>query len=152
MKEHGEGETEGVDLRLAVVRGGEVLEFWIGAGEIRRGRERGVAPEFFEREHEDREPAAGGGGEASAEATGRLGSTPAQDDDVGGTDLEEEAFQRPGGAATRQASEPSDLPGVERGIREGLRRRVEEKHPRIATGWVWFKHRDEVRRAAGQAP
>lgn len=38
MKEHGQRESEGVELRLAVVRGGEVVEFGVGAGEIRGGR------------------------------------------------------------------------------------------------------------------
>ncbi len=152
MREHGEGETESAELWLVVARGREVLELGIGAREVRQRQERRAAPELFRREREDREPASGGGGEAGAEATGRLGGATAQDDDVGGTDLEDEAFQRPGGAAAGQFSEAADLPGVERGVADGEGRRVEEEHPRVATGWARFKHRGGVRRGAERAP
>lgn len=152
MKQHSEGETEGVELRLAVVRGGEMVELGVGAREICRGRERRAAHELLGCEREDREPTTRGCCEADTEATGRLGSAPAHDDDVGGTDLEDEALERPGRAAARQLSEAADLPGVERGVHDGEGRRIEEKHPRVAARWARFKHRGGVRRGAERAP
>lgn len=126
MKEHSERESEGVELRLAVVRGEDVVEFGVGAYEICRGWERPAVPEVLGREREDREPTTRGCCEADTEATGRLGSAPTHDDDVGRADLEQKALESLGGAAARQFSEAADLPRVERGVRDGSGRRVEE--------------------------
>jgi hypothetical protein len=69
MKEYGESETHGAELWLAVVRRGEVVEFGVGAREVRTGR-RGCMEslDVIRSEHEDREPMTRDGHEASAEA------------------------------------------------------------------------------------
>ena len=145
MEEHRERELHGGENRTRRVGRDEVAELRIGAAKVREAGGEGpeaCAAALGERDRGD--PPTGHVEEPTSQARPGVPSARRDEDDMGRPHLEGEALEGLRGTPAGELSQAPHLPGVEGGVRQQGRRRIDEEHPRITAGRKAFEHRSGV--------
>lgn len=121
----------------------EMAKLGVARGELSGGRSEPAKPcELSDGEPCDGQPSGSERRKPPGEAvTGPCGAG-GDEHDVGGPELEREAFKGQRGASARQFRDAPDLPSVERCVDHGHVRRVDEEDPGVTSSRTGFEHKN----------